>query len=118
MIDAALDFPFVEQLPKREQSRWAKSWSLFESAKAATAEHGFLMPVALAAKLLGVGKQRVHDIVADGRLVRVELDGHVFITSNSVVAFLKVERKNGRPLKVPLTVSESWKFAKQFVDGK
>ncbi len=112
MLDAVAEFPFVEKLPKREKSRLAKAWDLFERMKAETAVHGQLVPLVLTAKLLNVGPSRIDQFVRDDRLTRVEIDGHVFITENSIVEFAKIERKNGRPLKLPKGAKEVWQLVR------
>ena len=72
---AAAEFPFVKALPKREKSRLARLWDHFQEVRAATAEHGVLMPQHYAADLLGVSRQRVHVLVNEGRLVVVDVGG-------------------------------------------
>jgi len=85
-------------MAKREKSKLAKVWDLVKQLRAATEEEGALIPVMLAAKCLDLSRTRIDDICRDGRLRRVTVDGHVFITEKSIVEFAKVERKNGRPL--------------------
>jgi hypothetical protein len=113
MSEAVLDFPFVEQLPKREKSRLAKLWDHFTEVREASKVHGMLVPMTMAADLAGVSKQRILQIIEDGRLVRIEVNGHPFITENSFVEWAKGERKAGRPLKVPATNKELWKATQQ-----
>lgn len=96
----AIEFPFVTELPKRERKRVMTVWERFEAIKKVTDEKGMLLPVVFAAKLLGISQQRVHNIIADGRLEAINLDGHKFIPEESFVAFCKLERKNGRPVKL------------------
>jgi len=108
----ASEFPFVEQLPKREKSRLLKLWDHFAEARALTKEHGMLVPVQLAASLAGVSNQRIHQLMEADQLKRVELNGHPFVTENSFVVWAQSERKNGRPFK-DLAKGETWKLAKQ-----
>jgi len=96
---AVNEFPFVEALPKREKSKLAKVWDMVNHLKEAQARQGTLLPLTLAAKALDLSRTRVEQVVADGRLKRVEVDGHVFLTLDSVIEFASTERKNGRPLK-------------------
>jgi hypothetical protein len=70
------------------------------------------VPQIVAAKLLGVSKQRVNQIVQDGRLETVDVCGERFILEDSLVAFCKLERKSGRPINLPTTVAESWRRAR------
>jgi hypothetical protein len=112
MFEAAVsEFPFVESLPKREKSKLAKVWDLLSEMKAATEEQGQLVPVNLTCKLLDLSRSRIDTICSDGRLRRVKVCDHVFITENSIVEFARVERKNGRPLKIPTTAKQTWKVA-------
>lgn len=118
----ALEFPFTAAMPKREKSKLAKCWELLQRMKAISATEGDLVPLMMAAKLLGLSRSRVDDLVRDGRLKRYEIDGHVFLTENSIVECAKIERKNGRPLKTLSSRSEMWKaskeYAREVVDGK
>lgn len=117
-MEAIGEFPFVEQLPKREKSKVAKLWDVLAEASALTEEKGMLLPSRFAAKLLGISQARVDQLMDAGKLERVELDGHPFVTENSVVAFAKTERKAGRPVKAPKTFSETYAVSKAFVQGK
>ena len=110
MFNAAItEFPFVEALPKREKSKLSRVWDILKEMKAATDAQGQLVPVNLTCKLLDVGRTRVDQFCAEGRLIRVEVAGHVFITENSIVELAKSERKHGRPLNIPTTAKETWK---------
>jgi hypothetical protein len=95
------DMPFVNDLPKREKSRWVRVMESFQEAKKITDEKGMLVPVALAAKIGGVSKQRIDQLCDAGALERVYLDGHPFIPENSLLAWAQSERKSGRPFKDP-----------------
>jgi len=108
----AYDFPFVEQLPKREKSRVVKLWDHFAEVRALTNQHGMLVPVQLAASLAGVSRTRIDELVGDDVLKRIELHGHPFITENSFVAWAQSERKRGRPLK-DRSDGQVWKIAKE-----
>jgi len=108
---AATEFAFVEALPKREKSRLVKCWEFAKEISRISETEGDLLPVSFACKLLDVTRSRIDQFVQDGRLKRFDVDGHVFITSNSIVECAKIERKHGRPFKVP-TVSEVWKASR------
>lgn len=99
-INAVTEFPFCEALPKREKSRVVRIWESLEEARQVVKLHGFLLPVKFAAGLADVSRQRIDELVSDGVIVRIDLDGHAFITEDSFVAWAKTERKQGRPLKV------------------
>ena len=108
-----VEFPFVEELPKREKSRWAKVRDAWENFKSISDQHGGVVPVQIAAELGGVSHQRILQLLESGSLVRVELKGHVYVGENSFIEWAKSERKTGRPLKLPETVCEKWQMAKR-----
>lgn len=99
MFKAAVnEFPFVAELPKREKSRLQLFWDRFKEVQALVAEKGTIVPPVVAAELLGISRQRVHELMQDGRLERVEWRGQVFITEHDLVEFASAERKAGRPM--------------------
>jgi len=108
------DFPFVEQLPKREKGKVAKLWDQFEVMREAIAKHGCLVPIALAAKLGNVSNQRIHQLMDAGTLERIEIDGHPFISETSMLNWVSAERKAGRPPKV-VTAADAWRTSVQLV---
>ena len=93
------DFPFLADLPKREKSKVVKVWETFEELSRVTAIEGMLIPQSFAAKILDVSRQRVYELSGEGRLKVVPVNGHLFVTEKSVVAYATSERKSGRPLK-------------------
>jgi len=98
---ATPEFGFVNGLPKREKSRWQRVREEFDRLRALTEQHGMLVPVHLAAALAGVSHQRIHQLMDDGRLERVDAggSGHPFVTERSLCAWADSERKTGRPCK-------------------
>lgn len=110
----ALEFPFTATMPKREKSKLTKVWELLQRMKQISDTEGDLVPVMMAAKLLGISRSRVDQFVQEGRLKRYEIDGHVFLTENSIVECAKTERRNGRPLKIPTTTAECWKASREY----
>jgi hypothetical protein len=107
------EFPFVEVLPRREKSKVRKVWDLVRQMAEIQKTEGTLVPLMLAGRCLDLSRSRIDDIVNDGRLKRVEIDGHVFITENSLIDFAQTERKYGRPCKLPQTSSEMMKIAQK-----
>lgn len=119
MFDAvAIEFPFVDRLPKREKNRVQRAWDVVERMRVAQSEHGLLLPFMLVAKLAGVSTQRVSQLTQSGSLRVVEIDGHPFITENSLVEWVKTERKAGRPPKVVSTPEDCWKVARELTTEK
>lgn len=99
------EFPFVETLPKREKSKLRKLWDELEALRQVSAEKGQLIPPRFAAELAGVSHQRIHQLMGDV-LERVEVNGRPFVTEESLLAWVKSERKAGRPVNVAATVGE------------
>lgn len=119
MVDVTIDeFSFVDELPKREVSKIKSALDMVNELSSITKEKGALIPVKLAGALLGVTKQTVHQFTRNGRLERIECQGHVFITENSLVDLAKSERKAGRPFKTPQTASECFAVASKVYRGK
>jgi hypothetical protein len=77
-----------------------------------------LLPVTFCSALLGVSRQRVYQLMDEGRMERVEVHGQTFITEESLIAWARAEHKNGRPLKVPQTFKEGWTVAREFAKAK
>ncbi len=101
MSEAAImdEFPFVADMPKKEKSRRVQVLEQFAAYKATIEKSGFPIPQVLAAKIAGVTKARIGELIKLKRLQVVELDGHVFVTENSLVEYASGERKAGRPSK-------------------
>lgn len=88
MHEAAIsEFPFVEALPKREKSKMGKLWEQFEQTRAAMQVHGLLVPQPYVAELLGVSRQRVHQLVNEGRLASVLVGNQRMVTEQSMLAW-------------------------------
>jgi len=107
----AIEFPFVDSMPKREKSRMQRVWDHFQEVKSIVAEKGMVVPQHLVAELLGVSRQRVGELTDRGRFEVVVIGGVRYLTERSVIAFAKEERKNGRPPKLPETNREMWDAA-------
>jgi len=112
----ALEFPFVNALPKREKSKWRKAWDYFQELSRITSEKGILVPLSFGAEVIGVSRQRVDELVDDGRIEVVEVHGKRFVTETSVIEYCRSERKVGRPTKADsMTKREAWKAAQRIV---
>jgi len=101
-VDATVDqelFPFVEtKVPEK---------SFFRKYIEASKEHGTLMTQALCAPAMGVSTQRVGQLIDNGKLASIEIDGRRFIPVAAVDLWLSEEKdKGGRP---PKTLKEMWK---------
>jgi hypothetical protein len=111
----AEDFPFMAELPKREKSKLAKGWELFRELQKTVEEKGFLVPANFASEILGVSKQRVHFLIKENRLETIVIQGHNYITEDSLVEFARSERKSGRPLNIVSTPKEAMERAKNIL---
>lgn len=96
---AASEFPFVESLPKREKARVRSALDVLADWREATKLHGSLVPRPLVAKVLNVSQERVRQLILDGRLKTVAVEGHDYVTETSLNEFALVERHAGRPVK-------------------
>jgi len=103
MADIVLpEFPFVKELPFRSGRR-ARSPSCGTDEIAAVEQRkGKLIQVSFAADLMSVHRSRVHQLMDVGKLEKVEVNGHPYVTVQSVVAYCETERKAGRPPKVTI----------------
>jgi predicted XRE-type DNA-binding protein len=98
------DFPFVKDLPKREKSKVAKIMDVIQELEAVTKEKGPVIPQALIADVLQISKQRVNDLLNEGRMEFYTINGVRFVFSSSFREFAKQERKPGRPPTKSLVV--------------
>ena len=64
----------------------------------------------MAANLIGVSKQRVHELIKEGTFVPVEACGKKWLSANQVEAFIKLNREAGRPWHKP-SAKELWKMS-------
>lgn len=110
-VDATFEFPFAASLPVREKSKLAQLWEELRDMREASRERGVAVPIASAAVLLGVSRQRIDQLVADGRFNPVELHGRKFICEDDITEFAKSERATGRPVAFPDDVAGCWKRA-------
>lgn len=91
--------PYMDGLPKREKSKLAKLWDHVREVKRITEEKGTLLPQHLVADILNLSKQRISQLIDDGRLEAVEVHGVRYVTAASVQSCAQVERVNGRHIK-------------------
>lgn len=66
-----------------------------------SSESGGLIPQSVLAAALNVTRQRVHQLMVDGRFVVHRIAGVNYVTRHSLEAFLKEERKSGGQFKNP-----------------
>jgi hypothetical protein len=119
-VEAIAEFPFVGELPAAQvdesamdrRQRLVKKLAMLRTMMESD---GQLVPVALVAECFGLSKQRVHGIVEQGHLRKVDIHGTSYITENSLIEYLNSERRNGRPRKpsIPQMAKAAAKFASQ-----
>ena len=123
MIDQALnvaEFPFVERLPKVAKSRLQHVWDCFKELRQVVAVEGMLIQQTYASKLLGVSRQRVADLIAEGRLKAISVGGVRHVTESSLVCYMQSERKAGRPVKADRDAADrgvswtAWSASKEY----
>ena len=94
---------------------------LFHKLREINSRDGGLLPYATAAKIMGLSKQRVNALVAEGTFKPVEFAGKKWLTANQTEEFIKLNREPGRPWNKPST-KELWKIsyegAKEQADSK
>ncbi len=61
--------------------------------------HGPLVPKAFLPLVLDISKQRVHQLITEGKLASIEVAERTMVPIAALEVFLSAERKTGRPLK-------------------
>lgn len=98
-MDATLDFPFVETMPKRERSKVRTLWDRMIEVHEISKTHGQHWPVHVAAEALGISRQRIHQLINDGRFTPLVVNGRNYISMASIQAYAESERSMGRGVK-------------------
>jgi excisionase family DNA binding protein len=111
------DFPFVQDLPKREKSKLLTVWEEFRELCKLAEGKGTLIPVVLTANVLNMSTQRVYQLIESGKLEAIRSGRTVLVTEASVVELARTERKTGRPFKHPETIGQMWKAATDSARG-
>ena len=82
---------------------------------------GGLVPQSAAATALGISRQRIHQLVAEGTLSHWTFYGMKWLSENEVVSFAKLHRGEGENQYRP-SAKQMWKAAreggKEFVKGR
>jgi hypothetical protein len=76
-----------------------KKRSLLMELSDAYEKHGSLIPQNMIPRLLGVSRERVRALIAEGRLAAVRVDDRNFIPWDSFRYYCAEEKKHGRPMK-------------------
>jgi len=100
MFEATADeFPFVEDLPKREKSRWQKYCDAMAEFAEVSRQEGGLVHVSMAANFLNVSRTRIDELCNAGILKRFSFGGHVVISVRSLKERAESKLLKGRPKK-------------------
>lgn len=83
----------VSKPPRKYSERWNRSE--MERFKKLSREHNGLTPPAFAALILGVSRQRVHQLMTIGRLTSHDIHGRVWLAVDEVEMFATLERSSG-----------------------
>jgi hypothetical protein len=93
------EFPFMAGLPATERKGVNDGWKLVHEVRTFMDRHVALIPVAVAAKALGVSKQRVHFLCNVGKLDGKSILSLRFVTDESLTKYWESNDKGGRPRK-------------------
>lgn len=110
-IDLTLEMPFMATLPKREKRAVMDAWGELAEFCEMIKQDGAAIPVTFAARVLNVSRQRVYELINEGRIRTVELGGHVFVVADSLVEWGRTERKAGRPVGGINEADGEWKHS-------
>lgn len=91
-MEAVQDWLFdVPAVPKKERSKWQELSAMAETVAAV----GPLVPLPVAAVLLDLSRQRVHQLVNEGTLRSWEFCGHKYVAGHDVRDFFELDRPEG-----------------------
>jgi hypothetical protein len=91
----------AEMFPSIAASTPARKRSPLREMIDAISVHGPLLPQGFMHIALDMSRQRVHQLIADGRIATIHVAGKQFIPLAALDVFLSEERKTGRPAKDP-----------------
>jgi hypothetical protein len=97
-IAESFDFPFLADLPVREQKKVENVWDELKQIAALISEKGMPVPIPMCASALRVSQARIHQLIEGGRLETMSYGGRTHVTKRSLYAFANQERPSGRPL--------------------
>jgi len=84
----------IPATPKRVRTKWEELQEMAE----VSIQHGGFIPVTVAAELLDLSRQRVYALMDQGRIPAFHFFDKTYVAINDVSEFLKLDRKNGRPV--------------------
>jgi hypothetical protein len=116
-------FGFVRDIPVTEKSELGKVLDVMKEFREVTAQRGPVIPVAMAAQMIGVSSARACQFMDSGRIEYYVMGDQRYPFLNSVEAFLRLPRSTGRPRKavgvlqgIAMGVKAGWTAANQVCD--
>lgn len=117
-------FGFVRDIPVTEKSELGKVLDVMKEFRDVTAQRGPVIPVAMAAQMIGVSSARACQFMDSGRIQYYVLGDQRYPFLDSVEAFLRTPRlKGGRPRKsvgvlqgIAMGVKAGWTAANRVCD--
>lgn len=103
-------FGFLESTPKRS-TPFTRVMDAIRELTAATEKHGALIPAAFLEQILGVSKQRVHQILNEDKLVVLTFMGKNYVTEDSLVSYVKTINTDDKRVNLPKGRVETFKRA-------
>lgn len=99
--DSSLDQrqPYLFELPARVPKQTKNKWDEAREMQLIQQTEG-LIGITDAADLLGLSRQRVHQIINSGRLGKYEFLGKLFLSLKAVREFQDLDRPHGAPRKL------------------
>ncbi len=95
------EFPFLAETPRRS-TVFSRAMDVIRSMQEAQSKHGTLIPAPVLTAILGVSKQRVHQIIAAGDLVSLDFHGRSYVTEASLKAYIqKAAKDEHHQVKMP-----------------
>lgn len=97
---AAAQLSMFPELLKEELNRHERTrWNELTDMAALSEDVGELVPIAVAGMVLDVSSTRVSQLIGDGRFRSWEFFGRPWVCQQDLAAYVKSERKEGRPLR-------------------
>jgi len=97
-------------------SKEAPAKSKFREWMDALATHGPLVTLSVAASGLDLSRQRVHQLVNEGRIETVEVCGERFVPSTAIEKFLATNRGTGVRRNTRISLGSFWAEANRVSD--
>lgn len=112
--ETAVELAFMNEVPKRATA-FTRMLDSFQLLRDVIATKGLYIPAGFVKDILGVSKQRVHQLINDGRLETVQLNHMHYVTEKSLLEFITAEKKTRGPaIALAQTKREAWNRAMSY----